>query len=124
MKRYLLCKDINEDYERIWLETEEEVEIGDLAVYMDFDSPSLCIVKEFVDELKAITSDLNFNEPIKIISMRAYMEKRAKQIQKAKLVKLMKEQMEIQKLEDTLKKNSECNEEMAKLFAQYKELNG
>ncbi len=33
------------------------------------------------------------------------------------------EQMEIQKLEDTLKKNSECNEEMAKLFAQYKELN-
>ncbi len=52
------------------------------------------------------------------------MEKRAKEIQKAKLVKLMKEQMEIQKLEDTLKKNSECNEEMAKLFAQNKELNG
>ena len=47
----------------------------------------------------------------------------AKEIQKAKLVKLMKEQMEIQKLEDTLKKNNECNEEMAKLFAQHKELN-
>ena len=56
--------------------------------------------------------------------MKEYLENRAKEIQKAKLVKLMKEQMEIQKLEDTLKKNSECNEEMAKLFAQYKELNG
>ena len=56
--------------------------------------------------------------------MKAYMEKRAKEIQKAKLVKLMKEQMEISKLEESLRKNSECSEEMAKLFAQYKELNG
>ena len=80
-------------------------------------------VINFMDELTAITSDYHFEPAIKVFSTKSYMEKRATEIKKAKLVKLMKEQMEIQKLEDTLKKNSECNEEMAKLFAQYKELN-
>ena len=122
MKRYLLCKDTNEDYERIWLETEEEVEIGDLAVYFDYETPALAVVKEFVDELTAITDDLHFKEAIKIVSTKAFMEKRRKEIQKTKLIKLMKEQMDIQKLEDTLKKNSECNPEMADLFAKYKAL--
>ena len=60
-----------------------------------------------MDELSAITSDKHFLESVKVISMKEYLERRAKEIQKAKLVKLMKEQMEIQKLEDTLKKNSE-----------------
>ena len=91
---------------------------------MDYERPSLAKVVNIMDELSAITSDKHFTESVKVVSMKAYTEKRAKEIQKAKLVKLMKEQMEIQKLEDTLKKNSECNEEMAKLFAQYKELNG
>ena len=123
MKRYLLCKDVNDDYERVWLETEEEVEIGDLAVYEEYENPSLCVVKEFVDELKAITSEMNFIEAIKIVSMKKHLEKKAKALQKARLIKMMKEQIEIQKLEENLKKNSEFNEEMAKLFAQYKELN-
>ena len=124
--KYLICRDVYEDYDDsiIYISTEENTEKNDLVVYNGYNRPSLAKVINFMDELSAITSDYHFEEAIKVVSMKAYMEKRAKEIQKAKLVKLMKEQMEIQKLEDTLKKNSECNEEMAKLFAQYKELNG
>ena len=124
--KYLICRDVYEDYDDsiIYISTEENTEKNDLVVYNGYNRPSLAKVINFMDELSAITSDYHFEPAIKVVSMKAYMEKRAKEIQKAKLVKLMKEQMEIQKLEDTLKKNSECNEEMAKLFAQYKELNG
>ena len=123
--KYLICRDVYEDYDDsvIYISTEETVEKNDLVVYNGYNRPSLAKVINFMDELTAITSDYHFEPAIKVVSMKAYMEKRATEIKKAKLVKLMKEQMEIQKLEDTLKKNSECNEEMAKLFAQYKELN-
>lgn len=125
MTKYLICKDVYEEYDDclIYISTDESVEKNDLVVYMDYERPSLAKVVNLMDELSAITSDKHFIEAIKVVSMKAYTEKRATEIKKAKLVKLMKEQMEIQKLEDTLKKNSECNEEMAKLFAQYKELN-
>lgn len=125
MTKYLICRDVYEDYDDsiIYISTEETVEKNDLVVYNGYNRPSLAKVINFMDELTAITSDYHFEPAIKVVSMKAYMEKRATEIKKAKLVKLMKEQMEIQKLEDTLKKNSECNEEMAKLFAQYKELN-
>ena len=122
MLKYLLCKDAHEDYERVWLSTEEEVEVNDVVVYMDYDVPSVAIVQKFIDELEAITSDMRFIPAIKVVSMKAYTEKKAKEIQKAKLQKLMKEQMELQKLEDTFKKNSECNPAMAELFAKYKAL--
>jgi len=124
--KYLICRDVYEDYDDsiIYISTEETTEKNDLVVYNGYNRPSLAKVINFMDELSAITSDYHFEPAIKVVSTKAYMEKRATEIKKAKLVKLMKEQMEIQKLEDTLKKNSECNEEMAKLFAQYKELNG
>ena len=123
--KYLICRDVYGDYDDsiIYISTEENAEKNDLVVYNGYNRPSLAKVINFMDELTAITSDYHFEPAIKVVSMKAYMEKRANEIKKAKLVKLMKEQMEIQKLEDTLKKNSECNEEMAKLFAQYKELN-
>ena len=123
--KYLICRDVYEDYDDsiMYISTEETVEKNDLVVYNGYNRPSLAKVINFMDELTAITSDYHFEPAIKVVSMKAYMEKRATEIKKAKLIKLMKEQMEIQKLEDTLKKNSECNEEMAKLFAQYKELN-
>ena len=123
--KYLICRDVYEDYDDsiIYISTEETTEKNDLVVYNSYNRPSLAKVINFMDELTAITSDYHFEPAIKVVSMKAYMERRANEIKKAKLVKLMKEQMEIQKLEDTLKKNSECNEEMAKLFAQYKELN-
>ena len=117
--KYLICRDVYEDYDDsiIYISTEETTEKNDLVVYNGYNRPSLAKVINFMDELTAITSDYHFEPAIKVVSMKAYMEKRATEIKKAKLVKLMKEQMEIQKLEDTLKKNSECNEEMAKLFA-------
>ena len=123
MTKYLICKDCYEEYDNIYVQTEEYAEKNDLVVYEGNEGPGLAKVVNLMDELTAITSDYHFEPAIKVVSMKAYMEKRATEIKKAKLVKLMKEQMEIQKLEDTLKKNSECNEEMAKLFAQYKELN-
>ena len=123
MTKYLICKDCYEEYDNIYVQTEEYAEKNDLVVYEGNEGPGLAKVVNLMDELTAITSDIYFIKSIKVVSMKGYMERRANEIKKAKLVKLMKEQMEIQKLEDTLKKNSECNEEMAKLFAQYKELN-
>ena len=102
---YLICKDVYEDDYCVYISTEESAEKNDLVVYMDYERPSLAKVVNIMDELSAITSDKHFTESVKVVSMKAYMEKRAKEIQKAKLVKLMKEQMEIQKLEDTLKKS-------------------
>ena len=122
MTKYLLCKDTTADYERVWLSTDEEVEINDVIVYMDYDTPAVAIVQKFIDELEAITSEMRFLPAIKVVSMKEYNEKKAKEIQRAKLQKLMKEQMELQKLEDTFKKNSECNPAMAELFAKYKAL--
>ena len=124
MMNYMICNDVYEEYGDIYISTEERVEKNDLVVYNGNEGPGLAKVVTVMDELAAITSDKYFLDSIKVVSMKAWLETRAKEIQKAKLIKLMKEQMEIQKLEDTLKKNSECNEEMAKLFAQYKELNG
>lgn len=124
MKKYLICSYVNEDYEKVYVsvETENVIEKGDLVVFEDYDSPALAKVEKEMDELKAITSDYHFNECISLINMKNYLQKKAKEIQKAKLIKMMKEQIELQKLEDTLKKNSERNSTMAELFAKYKEL--
>ena len=120
--KYLICKDCYEEYDNIYISTEEEVEKNDLVVYEGNDDPGLAKIVNIMDELTAITSDRYFLEAIKVISMKAYLESRAKAIKKAKLIKLMKEQMELQKMEDTLKKNAECNPKMADLYAKYKEL--
>ena len=120
--KYLICKDCYEEFDNIYISTEEEAEKNDLVVYEGNDGPGLAKIVNIMDELTAITSDRYFLEAIKVISMKAYLESRAKAIKKAKLVKLMKEQMELQKMEDTLKKNAECNPKMADLYAKYKEL--
>lgn len=118
--KYLICKDFNEDdYDKVFISTEEEnLEKNDLVEYNNYDVPSLAKVIAFQDELTAITSDTRYLEAIKIVSMKQYLEKQAKEIQKTKLVKRMNEQIELAALEEKLKKNSECNEEMARLFAQ------
>ena len=96
--KYLICRDVYEDYDDsiIYISTEETTEKNDLVVYNGYNRPSLAKVINFMDELTAITSDYHFEPAIKVVSMKAYMEKRATEIKKAKLVKLMKEQMEIQ----------------------------
>ena len=119
---YLICKDVYEEYGDIYISTEERVEKNDLVVYNGNEGPGLAKVLTVMDELAAITSDKYFLDSIKVVSMKAWLESRAREIQKAKLIKLMKEQMEIQKLEDTLKKNAECNTKMADLYAEYKKL--
>lgn len=124
MKKYLICSYVNENYEKVYVsvDTENVIEKGDLVVFEDYDMPALAKVEKEMDELKAITSDYHFNECISFVNMKDYLQKKAKEIQKAKLIKMMKEQIELQKLEDTLKKNSECNSTMAELFSKYKEL--
>ena len=63
-------------------------------------SPYLATVLKSMDELTAITKyDGQFCETIKVISMKTYLEK------KAKLIRKMKEEMEIAKLEETLRKH-------------------
>jgi len=114
MKKYLICKDIvnDEDYydTTAYVQTDEDAEKGDLVVYMAGDTPVLAKIEKFMDELEAITSDRFFAESLKVVSMRDYLKKRAKEVQRAKLIKI----------EETLKKNSECSPEMAYLFAKYK----
>ena len=118
---YYVCIDtINE--EEVLISTTEKAEKDDLIVYND-GSPFLATVMKSMDELTAITKyDGQFCEAIKVISMKSYLEKKAKDIQKAKLIRKMKEEMEIAKLEETLRKHSEDTSEMSKLYSQYKSL--
>ncbi len=118
---YYVCIDtINE--EEVLVSTSEKAEKNDLVVFYD-GSPYLATVLKSMDELTAITKyDGQFCEAIKVISMKAYLEKKAKEIQKAKLIRKMKEEMEIAKLEETLRKHSEDTSEMSKLYSQYKSL--
>ena len=118
---YYVCIDtINE--EEVLISTMEKAEKNDLIVYYD-GSPFLATVLKSMDELTAITKyDGQFCEAIKVISMKSYLEKKAKDIQKAKLIRKMKEEMEIAKLEETLRKHSEDTSEMSKLYSQYKSL--
>ena len=118
---YYVCIDtINE--EEVLISTTEKAEKNDLIVYYD-GSPFLATVLKSLDELTAITKyDGQFCEAIKVISMKSYLEKKAKDIQKAKLIRKMKEEMEIAKLEETLRKHSEDTSEMSKLYSQYKAL--
>ena len=118
---YYVCIDtINE--EEVLVSTLEKAEKNDLVVFYD-GSPYLATVLKSMDELTAITKyDGQFCEAIKVISMKTYLEKKAKEIQKAKLIRKMKEEMEIAKLEETLRKHSEDTSEMNKLYSQYKSL--
>ena len=118
---YYVCIDtINE--EEVLISTTEKAEKNDLIVYYD-GSPFLATVLKSMDELTAITKyDGQFCEAIKVISMKSYLEKKTKEIQKAKLIRKMKEEMEIAKLEETLRKHSEDTSEMSKLYFQYKSL--
>ena len=118
---YYVCIDtINE--EEVFVSTSEKAEKNDLVVFYD-GSPYLATVLKSMDELTAITKyDGQFCEAIKVISMKTYLEKKAKEIQKAKLIRKMKEEMEIAKLEETLRKHSEDTSEMSKLYSQYKSL--
>ncbi|MBR0462472.1 MAG: hypothetical protein IJJ00_07165 [Erysipelotrichaceae bacterium] len=76
-----------------------------------------------MDELTAITKmDGIWLEGIKVISMKEYLLKKAREIQKNKLIRKMKDEMEIAKLEETLRKHSEDSSEMSRLYAQYKAL--
>ncbi len=99
---YYVCIDtINE--EEVLVSTSEKAEKNDLVVFYD-GSPYLATVLKSMDELTAITKyDGQFCETIKVISMKTYLEKKAKEIQKAKLIRKMKEEMEIAKLEETLR---------------------
>ena len=118
---YYVCIDtVNE--EDVLIITDEKAEKNDLIVYDD-GSPYLATVIKPMDELTAITKhDGCWMEGIKVISMKDYLEKKAREIQKAKLIRRMKEEMEIAKLEETLRKHSEDTSEMSKLYAQYKSL--
>ena len=92
-------------------------------VHTNQNSEKTVTVLKSMDELTAITKyDGQFSEAIKVISMKTYLEKKAKEIQKAKLIRKMKEEMEIAKLEETLRKHSEDTSEMSKLYSQYKSL--
>ena len=92
-------------------------------VHTNQNSEKTVTVLKSMDELTAITKyDGQFCEAIKVISMKTYLEKKAKEIQKAKLIRKLKEEMEIAKLEETLRKHSEDTSEMSKLYSQYKSL--
>ena len=120
---YYLCTTTH-DEDTVFVQSEKKAAIGDLVVYMNYSCPDLAKVEKEIDELTAITGDYCFAEAISVIGMKAYLEKRAKEIQKAKLIRQMREQMDIAKLQETLRKNSECTAEMSSLYASYKALCG
>ena len=65
--KYLIFKDCYEEYDNIYISTEENAEKGDLVVYDGNESPGLAKVVNIMDELTAITSDRYFIEAIKVM---------------------------------------------------------
>ena len=122
--KYLLCKDVNDEYEKVWVKTENnEIEKGDAIVYPSYEEiPGLCIVEKFIDELDALIGSMSFIEPIACVSMKAYKEKRKKEIQRAKLQAMLKSKIDEATMFEKLKKNSELTPEISDLFNKLKEL--
>ena len=120
--QYFVAINTVED-EKVFISIEEKAEKNDLVVYMDYAEPALAKIIGFIDELSALTQyDGQFREGISVIPMKAYLERKAKEVQKAKLIRLMKEQMDIAKLEETLRKHSEDTSVMSSLYEKYKAL--
>ena len=121
--KYYVCEDVC-NCDVAYVCSEVEAEKNDLVVFMEYNSPALARIVKEMDELEAITSDLTWFESLANVSVKKYYEKRKAELEKAKLIKLMKDQIELHSLEEKLKKNAEINPEMADLFNKYKVLSG
>ncbi len=117
--KYYICEDINDD-EVNYVSAADELEKDDLVVFMNYNQPCLARVLKEMPELEAITSEYPWEDALTHVCLKEYYEKRKAQLEKARLIKLMKEQMEIHALEEKLKKNAEINPEMRDLFSMYK----
>ena len=121
--KYYICEEVcNGDVAYVC--SEVEAEKNDLVVFMEYNAPALARIVKEMDELEAITSDFTWFESLANVSVKKYYEKRKAELEKAKLIKLMKDQIELHSLEEKLKKNAEINPEMAGLFEKYKALSG
>ena len=119
--KYYICEDVN-DGEVVYVNAVDELEKGDLVVVVEFSHPVLAKVKGEMEELEAITSELNWSECLANVSMKEYYNKRKAQLEKEKLIKIMKAEMDLHSLEEKLKKSAEINPKMSDLFNKYKSL--
>lgn len=121
MLKYYICEDVNSE-EAVYVTVVEDLEKGDLVVIMEFGRPCLAKVVKEMDELEAITSETEWFESLAHVSVKEYYEKRKAEIEKQKLLTLMKKEIELNALEEKLKKNAEINSRMSDLFNHYKTL--
>ena len=119
--KYYICEDVNSD-EVVYITVVEELEKGDLVVFMEFGRPCLAKVQKEMEELEAITSEVEWSESLAHVSVKDYYEKRKAELGKHKLLSLMKKEIELNALEEKLKKNAEINTRMSDLFNHYKSL--
>ncbi len=119
--KYYVCQDVN-DEEVVYVTVVEELEKGDLVVFMEFNRPCLAKVVKEMEELEAITSEFDWFESLAQVSVKGYYEKRKAELEKARLLKLMKEQIELNALEEKLKKNAEINPTMSNYFDMYRKI--
>ena len=119
--KYYICEDVNSD-EVVYITVADELEKGDLVVTMDFGQPLLAKVGKEMEELEAITSELNWLESLVHVSPKSYYEKRKAQLEREKLIRLMKQEMDLHALEEKLRKSAEINPTMSDLFIKYKSL--
>lgn len=116
------CKTVDSENYEIFVSVEKKAKKGDYVVFFDDDFLVVTKVVEVIDELTAITSDIFFYNGLDVIDVKPYLEKRKKDIQKKRLISAMKEQIEIGKMRETLRKNANVTDEMAALYRQFEEL--
>lgn len=122
VKQYFKAMELYDDVV-VYLSASQKVEIGDYAIYLGYDNePVIAKVTALIDELTAITDGISYIDVISILDIKPYLEKQKKLIQKAKLIDKMKKEIELQKMEDMLKKHSTDNDTLKGLYDQYIEL--
>ncbi len=108
-----------DDYDAVYLKSTKEVKKDDYVIFINEAEPVIAKVVLLIDELEALLKDIYFQDVYQVLDLKPYFESRKNEIKKLKLYEKMKREIELQKVEDNLRKHATDNEKIRKLYEQY-----
>ena len=108
-----------DDYDEVYLKSTKEVKKDDYVIFINEAEPVIAKVVLLIDELEALLKDIYFQDVYQVLDLKPYFESRKNEIKKLKLYEKMKREIELQKVEDNLRKHATDNEKIRKLYEQY-----
>ena len=108
-----------DDYDEVYLKSTKEVKKDDYVIFINEAEPVIAKVVLLIDELEALLKNIYFQDVYQVLDLKPYFESRKNEIKKLKLYEKMKREIELQKVEDNLRKHATDNEKIRKLYEQY-----